>query len=108
MFDLGENSKVVVISVTEGADKPLKYPHMFAAAGLVVVNKTDLLPYVDFDLEACAGYARSLNPGVNILPLSATTGAGVADWYAWVGLLANRPQTGQMSLHSVDKTNSPE
>ena len=53
MFDLGEHSKVVVISVTEGADKPLKYPHMFAAAGLVIVNKIDLLPYVDFDLEAC-------------------------------------------------------
>ncbi|PRC52244.1 hydrogenase accessory protein HypB, partial [Mycobacterium sp. ITM-2017-0098] len=59
MFDLGENSKVVVISVTDGADKPLKYPHMFAAAGLVVINKTDLLPYVDFDVDACAGYARA-------------------------------------------------
>ena len=69
LFDLGEHSKVVVISVTEGADKPLKYPHMFAAAGLVIINKIDLLPYVDFDLETCAGYARSVNPGVNILPL---------------------------------------
>ena len=60
---------MVVISVTEGADKPLKYPHMFAAAGLVIINKIDLLPYVDFDLETCAGYARSVNPGVNILPV---------------------------------------
>ena len=62
LFDLGERSKVVVISVTEGTDKPLKYPHMFAAAGLVIVNKIDLLPYVDFDLEACSGYARSIKP----------------------------------------------
>ena len=77
LFDLGEHSKVVVISVTEGADKPLKYPHMFAAAGLVIINKIDLLPYVDFDLETCAGYARSVNPDVNMLPLSATTGEGV-------------------------------
>ena len=61
LFDLGEHSKVVVISVTEGADKPLKYPHMFAAAGLVIINKIDLLPYVEFDLESCCGYVRSLN-----------------------------------------------
>ena len=86
LFDLGEHSKVVVISVTEGADKPLKYPHMFAAAGLVVINKLDLLPYVDFDLEKCAGYARSINPGVNILTLSATTGEGVPAWYDWITL----------------------
>ena len=77
LFDLGERSKVVVISVTEGADKPLKYPHMFAAAGLVLINKIDLLPYVDFDLEKCCSYARSVNPNVNMLPLSATTGEGV-------------------------------
>ena len=84
LFDLGEQSKVVVISVTEGADKPLKYPHMFAAAGLVIINKTDLLRYVDFDLEKCCSYARSVNPGVNILPLSATTGEGVQEWYDWI------------------------
>lgn len=108
MFDLGEHSKVVVISVTEGADKPLKYPHMFAAAGLVVINKTDLLPYVDFDLDACARYARSLNPDVNILPLSATTGDGVSDWYDWIGILAKRCGNGQMSPDSVDKTKPPE
>lgn len=108
MFDLGENSKVVVISVTEGADKPLKYPHMFAAAGLVVVNKTDLLPYVDFDLDVCNGYARSLNAGVNILPLSATTGDGISDWYGWIAILANRHRIGHMSQASVDKTKQPE
>jgi hydrogenase nickel incorporation protein HypB len=84
LFDLGETAKVVVISVTEGDDKPLKYPHMFAAADLVVVNKTDLLPYVDFDVDACATRARSLNPGLRILPLSVRTGDGLDRWYSWL------------------------
>ncbi|MFJ4655120.1 hydrogenase nickel incorporation protein HypB [Nocardia sp. NPDC088792] len=84
LFDLGEHAKVVVISVTEGTDKPLKYPHMFAAAALVLVNKIDLLPYVDFDLGKCCEYANSVNPGIELLPLSATTGAGLPAWYDWV------------------------
>jgi hydrogenase nickel incorporation protein HypB len=84
LFDLGETAKVVVISVTEGDDKPLKYPHMFAAADLVVVNKTDLLPYVDFDIDTCAARVRSLNPGLRILPLSVKTGDGLEGWYAWL------------------------
>ncbi|OBF37756.1 hydrogenase accessory protein HypB [Mycobacterium sp. ACS1612] len=84
LFDLGERSKVVVISVTEGHDKPLKYPHMFAAAGLVVINKIDLVPYVNFDLETCFGFARSVNPRVEILPVSATSGEGLAAWYDWI------------------------
>ncbi|MCA1220383.1 hydrogenase nickel incorporation protein HypB [Streptomyces sp. 8L] len=84
LFDLGERSKVVIISVTEGTDKPLKYPYMFAAADLVLINKTDLLPYVDFDVDRCAGYARSISPGVRVLPVSATTGEGLDEWYAWV------------------------
>ena len=84
LFDLGETAKVVVISVTEGDDKPLKYPHMFAAADLVVVNKTDLLPYVDFDVDACASRARSLNPGLRILALSVKTGDGLDGWYSWL------------------------
>jgi hydrogenase nickel incorporation protein HypB len=108
LFDLGEHSKVVVISVTEGADKPLKYPHMFAAAGLVVINKTDLLPYVDFDLEKCCSYARSVNPGVNILPLSATTGEGVQRWYDWIASQIDPSANPDMSQVSVDKTNPPE
>ena len=108
LFDLGERSKVVVISVTEGADKPLKYPHMFAAAGLVIINKIDLLPYVDFDLEKCAGYARSVNPGVNILPLSATTGEGVQAWYEWIDSQECATANMCMSLDSVDKTKPPE
>jgi len=93
LFDLGEHSKVVVISVTEGQDKPLKYPHMFAAAGLVLINKIDLVPYVNFDLETCFGFARSVNPGVEILPISATSGEGLEAWYDWIrtkiGILAN-------------------
>ena len=108
LFDLGEHGKVVVISVTEGADKPLKYPHMFAAAGLIVVNKVDLLPYVDFDLDTCAGYARSINPGVNILPLSATTGEGIGNWYDWIASQTDTPANVALSLDSVDKTLRPE
>ncbi|MDJ0346107.1 hydrogenase nickel incorporation protein HypB [Streptomyces sp. H10-C2] len=83
LFDLGERSKVVIISVTEGTDKPLKYPYMFAAADLVIINKIDLLPYVDFDVEGCEGYARSVNPNVRVLTVSATTGEGMNDWYDW-------------------------
>jgi len=108
LFDLGEHSKVVVISVTEGADKPLKYPHMFAAAGLVIINKIDLMPYVNFDLEKCGDYARSVNPGVNILPLSATTGEGVQTWYDWIASHADPSANADMSQVSVDKTNPPE
>ena len=89
LFDLGEHSKVVVISVTEGTDKPLKYPHMFAAAGLVLINKIDLLPYVDFDLDLCARHARSVNPGVEIMPVSATKGDGMDLWLQWINARAN-------------------
>ncbi|QWZ08826.1 hydrogenase nickel incorporation protein HypB [Nocardioides panacis] len=85
LFDLGEARKVVVISVTEGDDKPLKYPHMFAAADLVVLNKTDLLPYVEFDPERLVRDARQVNPDVQVLPVSARTGANVQDWYDWLG-----------------------
>ncbi len=84
LFDLGESGKVVVISVTEGDDKPLKYPHMFAAADLVVINKIDLLPYVDFDVDACTSHARAVNPGVAVLALSVTSGAGLDGWYSWL------------------------
>jgi hydrogenase nickel incorporation protein HypB len=84
LFDLGEGGRVVIISVTEGDDKPLKYPYMFAAADLVVLNKIDLLPYVDFDVEKCRAAARAVNPGVRMLPLSATSGAGLDAWYDWI------------------------
>ncbi|WP_427018090.1 hydrogenase nickel incorporation protein HypB [Pseudarthrobacter sp. P1] len=84
LFDLGEAAKVVVISVPEGDDKPQKYPHMFMAADLVIVNKSDLLPYVEFDVEKCRRQARRLNPGVEFLTVSATTGEGLAGWYDWI------------------------
>ena len=84
LFDLGEAARVVVISVTEGDDKPLKYPHMFAAADLVVINKIDLLPYVDFDVERCTAHARRLNPSLEVLSLSVTRGDGLAAWTRWV------------------------
>jgi len=84
LFDLGELARVVVISVTEGDDKPQKYPHMFLAADLVIINKADLLPYVEFDVERCVRQARLLNPGVDVLTLSATTGDGMDGWLEWI------------------------
>ncbi len=84
LFDIGEQAKVVIISVTEGDDKPLKYPHMFAVADLVIVNKTDLLPYVDFDLDRLEKQARSLKPGVDILAMSVRSGDNVDAWYSWL------------------------
>ncbi|MGH3832591.1 MAG: hydrogenase nickel incorporation protein HypB [Pseudonocardiaceae bacterium] len=84
MFDLGEQARVVITSVTEGAEKPRKYPQMFRAADLVLLNKTDLLPYVDFDVAAFLDGARRANPGVEVLHLSATTGDGIAGWYGWL------------------------
>ena len=84
LFDLGENGKVVIVSVTEGTDKPLKYPYMFAAADLVIVNKTDLLPYVDFDLAACRAHIKAVNPVAHVLAVSATTGDNLESWYAWL------------------------
>jgi hydrogenase nickel incorporation protein HypB len=81
LFDLGEGQRVVVASVTEGADKPLKYPYMFRHAGLVVLNKVDLLPYVDFDVAAFTTAVRLVNPAVAVMTLSATTGEGLESWY---------------------------
>ena len=84
LFDLGEHAKVVILSVTEGDDKPLKYPHMFRAASLMVLNKTDLLPHLDFDVEACVARARRVNPEIEVVDVSATTGEGLDRWYAWL------------------------
>jgi hydrogenase nickel incorporation protein HypB len=84
LWDLGENAKVVVLSVTEGDDKPLKYPDMFAAATLMIINKIDLLPHVSFDVSQCIAFARRVNPGIEVLLVSATTGAGMDGWLDWV------------------------
>ncbi|MCB1736079.1 MAG: hydrogenase nickel incorporation protein HypB [Gammaproteobacteria bacterium] len=83
-FDLGEAMRVVILSVTEGDDKPLKYPDMFAGAHLMLLNKIDLLPYVDFDVERCIEYARRINPSIHILALSARTGDGMHPWLEWL------------------------
>jgi hydrogenase nickel incorporation protein HypB len=83
-FDLGEACKVVVLSVTEGEDKPLKYPDMFAAADLMLLNKSDLLPHLDFDVDACLAAALRVNPRLQILTVSARSGEGLAAFYAWI------------------------
>ena len=83
-FDLGEACKVVILSVTEGEDKPLKYPDIFHAADLMIINKIDLLPYVEFDLDTCIEYAKQVNPQIKIIQLSATKGHGLEVWYDWL------------------------
>ena len=84
MWDLGEDAKVVILSVTEGEDKPLKYPDMFAAASLMLLNKVDLLPHLRFDVVKCIDYARRVNPGIRVLLVSAETGQGMDAWLDWV------------------------
>ncbi len=83
-FDLGEAQKVVVLSVTEGEDKPLKYPDMFAAADLMLLNKADLLPHLEFDVSACIEAALRVNPRMQVLTVSARTGEGLPEFYAWI------------------------
>ncbi len=83
-FDLGEAHKVAILSVTEGEDKPIKYPDMFHAADLMLLNKTDLLPHLDFDVERCIDYARQVNPDIQVLQLSARSGEGMAEWIDWL------------------------
>lgn len=83
-FDLGEASKVAILSVTEGEDKPLKYPDMFHASDLMILNKTDLLPYLDFDVERCIDYAKQVNPNIQVLQLSARSGEGMDEWINWL------------------------
>jgi hydrogenase nickel incorporation protein HypB len=83
-FDLGEAQKIAILSVTEGDNKPLKYPDVFAAARTMVLSKTDLLPHVDFDVDQCIGHARSINPEIAVLQLSARTGDGMDRWIDWL------------------------
>jgi hydrogenase nickel incorporation protein HypB len=84
MFDLGEKERVVIMSVTEGDDKPLKYPDMFASSSLCIINKTDLLPYVPFNLERAVENARKVNPALEVLALSCQSGEGLQQWYDWI------------------------
>jgi len=94
-FDLGEDHKVAVLSVTEGEDKPLKYPQMFQAADLMLINKIDLLPYLRFDLEQCKAFARQVNPQIKILELSCHSGEGMQAWYEWLSQGVNRKRETQ-------------
>jgi hydrogenase nickel incorporation protein HypB len=98
-FDLGEAMKVVVLSVTEGEDKPLKYPDMFAASALLLLNKVDLLPHVQFDAKRAIEYARRVRPGIEVLQVSASTGAGMAAWLDW--LRAGMARARQRRQHTV-------
>jgi len=84
LFDLGESSRVVIMSVTEGADKPLKYPHMFRTADVVLLNKMDLLPYVEFSMERFASSVNQVNPRARVIEVSATRGDGIPEWYGWL------------------------
>ena len=94
-FDLGEDHKVAVLSVTEGEDKPLKYPQMFQAADLMLINKIDLLPYLRFDVEQCKAFARQVNPEIRIIELSCHNGAGMTEWYSWLTQGVNRKRDTQ-------------
>ncbi|MBF0394096.1 MAG: hydrogenase nickel incorporation protein HypB [Alphaproteobacteria bacterium] len=105
-FDLGEDAKVVVLSVTEGEDKPLKYPDMFHAASLMILNKIDLLPHLDFDVARCVGYARQVNPGIKVIELSAKTRQGFDAWLDWIAAgrktaLARRASSLEAKLRAV-------
>jgi len=104
-FDLGEACKVVILSVTEGEDKPLKYPDMFAAADLMLLGKTDLLPHVDFDPERALEYARRVNPTIAEIRLSARSGEGMAAWLDWILARARKAAKGAVS--SVPSHDAP-
>ncbi len=89
LFDLGEAHKIVIISVTEGDDKPLKYPTMFSVSDICIINKIDLLPYVDFNVERCKSFALQVNPNLRFFEVSATKGTGLNDWYHWLKMELN-------------------
>jgi hydrogenase nickel incorporation protein HypB len=84
LFDLGERAKVVIMSVTEGEDKPLKYPHMFRSADVMILNKIDLLPYVPFSVDRCVAYAHRINPELKVIQLSVLSGDGMEGWYSYL------------------------
>ncbi len=83
-FDLGESARVMLLSTPEGDEKPIKYPLMFTRSQLLIINKMDLLDYVDFDVKRVEGYAKKINPGIEIITVSAKTGEGMEGWYGWL------------------------
>ncbi|PXV65696.1 hydrogenase nickel incorporation protein HypB [Sinimarinibacterium flocculans] len=102
LFDLGEHAKVVILSVTEGEDKPAKYPHMFRAASVMLLNKIDLLPHLRFDVARCIACAREVNPGIHVMQVSAYSGEGLQEWYAWLrDRLGSRPLAPPLTRPSV-------
>ena len=97
LFDLGESRRVVIMSVTEGEDKALKYPYMFESSQVCVINKMDLLPYVDYDLEKAIDYAKRVNPKLKFFKISATKGSGMEEWKKW--LIKELEQAGKLDHH---------
>jgi hydrogenase nickel incorporation protein HypB len=106
-FDLGEDHKVAVLSVTEGEDKPVKYPQMFQAADLLLINKIDLLPYLRFDLEQCKAFARRVNPRIHILELSCQSGEGMQAWYEWLGAGVGRKRNAERGMRDAQVPSLP-
>jgi len=98
-FDLGEAHKVAILSVTEGEDKPIKYPDMFHAADLLLLNKIDLLPHLNFNVDKCIEYAKRVNPRIQVLQVSASSGQGMTDWYEWIRLAHQTRQLGRPVLN---------
>jgi hydrogenase nickel incorporation protein HypB len=103
-FDLGEAHKVVILSVTEGEDKPLKYPDMFQAADLMIVAKTDLLPHLEFDIGQTIANARRVNPGIKVLQVSAKTGEGLDAWAQWIRAARALAMTGRQDVRAAHAT----
>ena len=97
-FDLGEAHKIVILSVTEGEDKPIKYPDMFHAADLMLLNKIDLLPHLNFDVDKCIEYAQRVNPGIKVIQVSASSGEGMDLWYQWIAATRQASLVGHPTL----------
>ena len=98
-FDLGEDAKVVILSTTEGEDKPIKYPDMFSVSDLMLISKTDLLPYLDFNVDQAIDYAKRVNPNLEIILLSAKSGEGMEDWINWISSKRSYKQDVQADRH---------
>jgi hydrogenase nickel incorporation protein HypB len=92
-FEVGEHAKIALLSITEGEDKPLKYPIMFQEADCLLITKMDLAPYLEIDVERIAANVRQMNPHVKIIPVSAKTGEGLETWFAWVRTQVKAKQT---------------
>ena len=100
-YDLGEDAKIVVLSVTEGEEKPLKYPGIFRKAELMILNKVDLLPYVPFKPELACEYARQIHPGIEIIETSAISGAGFDQWIDWMNIRRSKKSSKELELQHV-------